>query len=147
MLRGVCAVAVWRSSASSVFMTHAMLLSNRSFDAFVSDVQVQKQVHPNLTANEDALQHIEELILQLLNMLCMAQPRSVLDVEVRRSTERSVEVVPLLNLQAGLDHRTPPVPCSFLCTTHGVIDMTDPDLRSCPRRAIVFTMRFYSEMF
>lgn len=35
-------------------------------------------------AEEDALQHIEELILQLLNMLCVAQPRSVQDVEVRR---------------------------------------------------------------
>lgn len=46
------------------------------------NVQVQKQVHPNLLAKEDALQHIEELILQLLNMLCVAQPRSVTDVEV-----------------------------------------------------------------
>lgn len=46
-------------------------------------IQVQKQVHPGLMAKEDALQHIEELILQLLNMLCVAQPRSVQDVEVR----------------------------------------------------------------
>lgn len=46
-------------------------------------IQVQKQVHPGLLAKEDALQHIEELILQLLNMLCVAQPRSVQDVEVR----------------------------------------------------------------
>lgn len=45
--------------------------------------QVQKQVHPTLMAEEEALQHIEELILQLLNMLCVAQPRSVQDVEVR----------------------------------------------------------------
>lgn len=36
-------------------------------------------------AKEDALQHIEELILQLLNMLCVAQPRSVQDVEVRKT--------------------------------------------------------------
>lgn len=48
----------------------------------LSVVQVQKQVHPGLLAKEDALQHIEELILQLLNMLCVAQPRSVQDVEV-----------------------------------------------------------------
>lgn len=41
-------------------------------------------MHPNLQAKEDALQHIEELILQLLNMLCVAQPRSVQDVEVRK---------------------------------------------------------------
>lgn len=46
---------------------------------------MQKQVHPGLLAKEDALQHIEELILQLLNMLCMAQPRSVQDVEVRNA--------------------------------------------------------------
>ncbi|XP_023807385.1 son of sevenless homolog 2 isoform X2 [Oryzias latipes] len=45
--------------------------------------KVQKQVHPNLTAKEDALQHVEELILQLLNMLCVAQPRTVQDVEER----------------------------------------------------------------
>ncbi|XP_046902061.1 son of sevenless homolog 2 [Hypomesus transpacificus] len=45
--------------------------------------KVQVQVHPNLTATEDALQHIEELILQLLNMLCVAQPRTVHDVEER----------------------------------------------------------------
>lgn len=52
---------------------------------FFCVVQVQKQVHPNLMAKEDALQHIEELILQLLNMLCVAQPRSVQDVEVRKT--------------------------------------------------------------
>uniref|UniRef100_A0A8B9LLC7 Son of sevenless homolog 2 (Drosophila) n=1 Tax=Astyanax mexicanus TaxID=7994 RepID=A0A8B9LLC7_ASTMX len=46
-------------------------------------LQVQLQVHPNLSAKEDALQHIEELILQLLNMLCVSQPRTVPDVEER----------------------------------------------------------------
>ncbi|XP_072533330.1 son of sevenless homolog 2 [Salminus brasiliensis] len=45
--------------------------------------KVQLQVHPNLSAKEDALQHIEELILQLLNMLCVSQPRTVPDVEER----------------------------------------------------------------
>ncbi|KAK3573971.1 hypothetical protein QTP86_034116 [Hemibagrus guttatus] len=45
--------------------------------------KVQLQVHPNLSANEDALQHIEELILQLLHMLCVSQPRTVSDVEER----------------------------------------------------------------
>lgn len=45
--------------------------------------KVQLQVHPNLSANEDALQYIEELILQLLNMLCVSQPRTVADVEER----------------------------------------------------------------
>ncbi|XP_048456891.1 son of sevenless homolog 1 [Rhincodon typus] len=43
--------------------------------------KVQQQVHPKLASTEDALQYIEELILQLLSMLCLAQPRSVQDVE------------------------------------------------------------------
>ncbi len=64
-----------------------LLISLFFFYMFVSNTQVQKQVHPNLLAKEDALQHIEELILQLLNMLCVAQPRSVQDVEASHSTE------------------------------------------------------------
>ncbi|XP_014741356.1 PREDICTED: son of sevenless homolog 2 [Sturnus vulgaris] len=44
--------------------------------------KVQQQVHPNLSAKEDSLYYIEELILQLLNKLCIAQPRTVQDVEV-----------------------------------------------------------------
>lgn len=48
--------------------------------------QVQQQVHPNLSAKEDSLYYIEELILQLLNKLCIAQPRTVQDVEVRLDT-------------------------------------------------------------
>uniref|UniRef100_A0A673N2H4 Son of sevenless homolog 2-like n=1 Tax=Sinocyclocheilus rhinocerous TaxID=307959 RepID=A0A673N2H4_9TELE len=43
--------------------------------------KVQLQVHPNLSAKEDALQHIEALILQLLNKLCVTQPRTIADVE------------------------------------------------------------------
>lgn len=45
--------------------------------------KVQEQVHPNLSANEESLYYIEELIFQLLNKLCMAQPRTVQDVEVK----------------------------------------------------------------
>lgn len=48
-----------------------------------STVQVQQQVHPSFSAKEDSLYYIEELILQLLNKLCIAQPRTVQDVEVR----------------------------------------------------------------
>uniref|UniRef100_A0A2K6F6Z4 SOS Ras/Rho guanine nucleotide exchange factor 2 n=1 Tax=Propithecus coquereli TaxID=379532 RepID=A0A2K6F6Z4_PROCO len=44
--------------------------------------KVQEQVHPTLSANEESLYYIEELIFQLLNKLCMAQPRTVQDVEV-----------------------------------------------------------------
>ncbi|XP_051775899.1 LOW QUALITY PROTEIN: son of sevenless homolog 2 [Erpetoichthys calabaricus] len=51
---------------------------------FVPSLQkVQKQVHPSLSAKEDGLQYIEVLILQLLNMLCVAQPRTIQDVEER----------------------------------------------------------------
>ena len=45
--------------------------------------KVQEQVHPNLSANEESLYYIEELIFQLLNKLCLAQPRTVQDVEVK----------------------------------------------------------------
>nr|XP_033807180.1 son of sevenless homolog 2 isoform X2 [Geotrypetes seraphini] len=45
--------------------------------------KVQQQVHPSLSAKEDSLYYIEELILQLLSKLCIAQPRTVQDVEER----------------------------------------------------------------
>lgn len=56
-------------------------------NSFISFGQVQQQVHPNLSAKEDSLYYIEELILQLLNKLCIAQPRTVQDVEVRTVLE------------------------------------------------------------
>lgn len=65
-------ISVWIAKSA----THRLSL------LLVSHFQVQEQVHPTLKAKEDALQHIEELILQLLNMLCVAQPRTVQDVEV-----------------------------------------------------------------
>uniref|UniRef100_A0A8D0G697 Son of sevenless homolog 2 n=1 Tax=Sphenodon punctatus TaxID=8508 RepID=A0A8D0G697_SPHPU len=49
----------------------------------ILSLQVQQQVHPNLSAKEDSLYYIEELIFQLLNKLCIAQPRTVQDVEER----------------------------------------------------------------
>lgn len=66
-----------------MFLWRHACIVNHSVPLCVFIVQVQKQVHPGLMAKEDALQHIEELILQLLNILCVAQPRSVQDVEVR----------------------------------------------------------------
>lgn len=46
-------------------------------------LQVLRQVHPSLNARDDALQYIEELMIQLLATLCSAQPHSVQDVEER----------------------------------------------------------------
>ncbi|XP_072222142.1 son of sevenless homolog 2 [Leuresthes tenuis] len=69
--------------------------------------KVQQQVHPNLTAKEDALQHIEELILQLLNMLCVAQPRSVQDVEerVQKTFPHPIDKWAIADAQAAIEKR------------------------------------------
>uniref|UniRef100_H3DPU3 Son of sevenless homolog 2 (Drosophila) n=1 Tax=Tetraodon nigroviridis TaxID=99883 RepID=H3DPU3_TETNG len=69
--------------------------------------KVQKQVHPGLLAKEDALQHIEELILQLLNMLCMAQPRSVQDVEerVQKTFPHPIDKWAIADAQAAIEKR------------------------------------------
>ncbi|GFS46474.1 son of sevenless homolog 2 [Trichonephila inaurata madagascariensis] len=45
--------------------------------------KVQFQVHPSLTAKDDALRYVETLIFRLLGMLCAAQPHTVQDVEER----------------------------------------------------------------
>ncbi|XP_050407020.1 son of sevenless homolog 1 [Patella vulgata] len=44
---------------------------------------VQRQVHSDLSAKEDALDYIEGLLLQLLVSLCASQPQKVQDVEDR----------------------------------------------------------------
>uniref|UniRef100_A0AAQ5XSI3 Son of sevenless homolog 2 (Drosophila) n=1 Tax=Amphiprion ocellaris TaxID=80972 RepID=A0AAQ5XSI3_AMPOC len=72
-----------------------------------TELEVQKQVHPNLTAKEDALQHIEELILQLLNMLCVAQPRSVQDVEerVQKTFPHPIDKWAIADAQSAIEKR------------------------------------------
>uniref|UniRef100_A0A6Q2XR51 Ras-GEF domain-containing protein n=1 Tax=Esox lucius TaxID=8010 RepID=A0A6Q2XR51_ESOLU len=69
--------------------------------------KVQLQVHPNLSAKEDALQHIEELILQLLNMLCVAQPRSVQDVEerVQKTFPHPIDKWAIADAQSAIEKR------------------------------------------
>jgi len=43
--------------------------------------QVQKQVHPRLEIDDDAVAYLEELIYHLLAQMCAAQPHSLADVE------------------------------------------------------------------
>ncbi|XP_063427477.1 son of sevenless homolog 2-like [Mytilus trossulus] len=45
--------------------------------------EVQLQVHPSLSAKDDALEYIENLILNLLSSLCASQPHTKQDVEDR----------------------------------------------------------------
>lgn len=45
--------------------------------------KVQYQVHPSLTAKDEALRYVESLIFRLLGMLCASQPHTVQDVEER----------------------------------------------------------------
>uniref|UniRef100_UPI00398E5F37 son of sevenless homolog 1 isoform X8 n=1 Tax=Pristiophorus japonicus TaxID=55135 RepID=UPI00398E5F37 len=68
---------------------------------------VQQQVHPKLASTEDALQYIEELILQLLSMLCLAQPRSVQDVEerVQKSFPHPIDKWAIADAQSAIEKR------------------------------------------
>uniref|UniRef100_A0A8C8BY30 Son of sevenless homolog 2 (Drosophila) n=1 Tax=Oncorhynchus tshawytscha TaxID=74940 RepID=A0A8C8BY30_ONCTS len=69
--------------------------------------EVQLQVHPTLSAKEGALEHIEELILQLLNMLCVAQPRSVQDVEerVQKTFPHPIDKWAIADAQSAIEKR------------------------------------------
>uniref|UniRef100_A0A671NQB2 Son of sevenless homolog 2-like n=1 Tax=Sinocyclocheilus anshuiensis TaxID=1608454 RepID=A0A671NQB2_9TELE len=69
--------------------------------------KVQLQVHPNLSAKEDALQHIEALILQLLNKLCVTQPRTIADVEdrVQKTFPNPIDKWAMGDAQAAIEKR------------------------------------------
>ncbi|XP_059842402.1 son of sevenless homolog 1 isoform X1 [Hemitrygon akajei] len=69
--------------------------------------KVQQQVHPKLKSTEDALQYIEELILQLLSMLCLVQPRSVPDVEerVQKSFPHPIDKWAIADAQSAIEKR------------------------------------------
>uniref|UniRef100_A0A674AK74 Son of sevenless homolog 2 (Drosophila) n=1 Tax=Salmo trutta TaxID=8032 RepID=A0A674AK74_SALTR len=74
---------------------------------FLKHFSVQLQVHPTLSAKEGALQHIEELILQLLNMLCVVQPRSVQDVEerVQKTFPHPIDKWAIADAQSAMEKR------------------------------------------
>uniref|UniRef100_A0A4X2KK22 SOS Ras/Rho guanine nucleotide exchange factor 2 n=1 Tax=Vombatus ursinus TaxID=29139 RepID=A0A4X2KK22_VOMUR len=69
--------------------------------------KVQHQVHPNLSAKEDSLYYIEELILQLLNKLCIAQPRTVQDVEerVQKTFPHPIDKWAIADAQSAIEKR------------------------------------------
>uniref|UniRef100_A0A8C3LCB4 SOS Ras/Rho guanine nucleotide exchange factor 2 n=1 Tax=Chrysolophus pictus TaxID=9089 RepID=A0A8C3LCB4_CHRPC len=69
--------------------------------------KVQQQVHPNLSAKEDSLYYIEELILQLLNKLCIAQPRTVQDVEerVQKTFPHPIDKWAIADAQSAIEKR------------------------------------------
>uniref|UniRef100_A0A8C1PPE2 Son of sevenless homolog 2 (Drosophila) n=1 Tax=Cyprinus carpio TaxID=7962 RepID=A0A8C1PPE2_CYPCA len=71
------------------------------------DRGVQLQVHPNLSAKEDALQHIEALILQLLNKLCVTQPRTIADVEdrVQKTFPNPIDKWAMSDAQSAIEKR------------------------------------------
>ncbi|KAG8123116.1 hypothetical protein E2320_018548 [Naja naja] len=67
--------------------------------------KVQMQVHPKLSSTEDALQYVEELILQLLNMLCQAQPRSFSDDRVQKSFPHPIDKWAIADAQSAIEKR------------------------------------------
>ncbi|ELK05284.1 Son of sevenless like protein 2, partial [Pteropus alecto] len=70
-------------------------------------LKVQEQVHPSLSANEESLYYIEELIFQLLNKLCMAQPRTVQDVEerVQKTFPHPIDKWAIADAQSAIEKR------------------------------------------
>uniref|UniRef100_A0A7N4PJB8 SOS Ras/Rho guanine nucleotide exchange factor 2 n=1 Tax=Sarcophilus harrisii TaxID=9305 RepID=A0A7N4PJB8_SARHA len=69
--------------------------------------KVQHQVHPNLSAKEDCLYYIEELILQLLHKLCIVQPRTVQDVEerVQKTFPHPIDKWAIADAQSAVEKR------------------------------------------
>lgn len=49
---------------------------------FVSHLaQIQKQVHPRMDIDDDAISYLEEMVYHLLFQICVTQPHSIGDVE------------------------------------------------------------------
>ena len=66
---------------------------------------MQKQVHPSLTAKDESLDYIENLILQLLGMLCACHPHDVQDVEdrVQKTFPHPIDKWAITDAQNALD--------------------------------------------
>ncbi|XP_012519203.1 PREDICTED: son of sevenless homolog 2 [Propithecus coquereli] len=100
--------------------------------------KVQEQVHPTLSANEESLYYIEELIFQLLNKLCMAQPRTVQDVEdiekifsnISDIHELTVKLLGLIEDTVEMTDESSPHPLAGSCfedLAEVLMDMFDQD--------------------
>uniref|UniRef100_A0ABK0M1M3 SOS Ras/Rho guanine nucleotide exchange factor 2 n=3 Tax=Rattus norvegicus TaxID=10116 RepID=A0ABK0M1M3_RAT len=88
-------------AASAVHAGHARPLGPEG------PLEVQEQVHPTLSANEESLYYIEELIFQLLNKLCLAQPRTVQDVEerVQKTFPHPIDKWAIADAQSAIEKR------------------------------------------
>uniref|UniRef100_A0A8C5NN72 SOS Ras/Rho guanine nucleotide exchange factor 2 n=1 Tax=Junco hyemalis TaxID=40217 RepID=A0A8C5NN72_JUNHY len=101
----MCEFAALQSRATLLlgFFSHC----DGDTDSLNCSGQVQQQVHPNLSAKEDSLYYIEELILQLLNKLCIAQPRTVQDVEerVQKTFPHPIDKWAIADAQSAIEKR------------------------------------------
>lgn len=59
------------------FAAAAKLLGAFLIEMWGDFFQVLEQVHPKLTATEDAVIHVENLCLRLLGMLCNNAPKTI----------------------------------------------------------------------
>lgn len=66
---------------------------------------MQKQVHQSLNTKPDALEYIEGLIIQMLEMLCASQPHCVADVEdrVKKKIPHPIDLWAIADAQAAIE--------------------------------------------
>ena len=67
--------------------------------------QIQKQVHPRLDIDEDAVAYLEKLIYSLLAQMCAAQPHTISDVEsyVQKNFAAPIDTWALSDAQLLMD--------------------------------------------
>lgn len=68
-------------------------------------MQVQCQVHPTLSATDEALEYVEGLVLRLLCTLCGGRPHSVQEVEdrVKRLFPHPIDLWAIREAQAATE--------------------------------------------